>query len=154
MITECLPSVNQTPIIMNTKALLAALAGAVFSFLAGWVVFGMLLMDFYMSNTTQYEGLMKGEMPNLVLIFISGLSSSLLIAYIFSKWANVKTFGAGLMNGVIIYFFIVTSFDLSMYAFYNLMNVTLVCVDIVVGTIFGGLMGGVIGLVLGMGKKE
>ncbi len=139
---------------MTTKALLAALAGAVFSFLGGWLVFGMLLMDFYTANTTSYEGLMKLPMPDMIFIFLSGLFSSVLVAFIFSKWANVKTFGAGFTNGMIIYFLIAASFDTAMYSFYNLMNLTLVCVDIIVSTVFGGVLGGIVGVVLGMGKKE
>jgi hypothetical protein len=139
---------------MNIKAYLAALAGAVFSFLGGWVIFGMLLMDFYMANTTSYEGLMKTPMPDLVFIFLSGLSASFLLTIIFTKWANVKTFGSGFTTGMTVYFFVIISFNLSMYGFYNLMNITLVFVDTLAQTIFGGLMGGIIGFILGTGKKE
>ena len=139
---------------MNTKALLAALAGAVFAFLGGWIIFGILLMDFYQANTTSYEGLIKMPMPDLVYVFLSGLFSSVLIAFIYSKWANVKTFGAGFTNGMIIYFLMASWYDLSIYAFMNLQNLALTVVDIIAQTVFGGLIGGIIGAVLGMGKKE
>ena len=139
---------------MSSKAIIAALVGAIFSFLAGWVVYGILLMDFYTANTIVYEGLAKGPMPDLVFIFISGLFNTLLVSVIFSKWAHVKTFKGGFINGMIIYFLITGSVDLGHYAFYNLMNLTLIIADIIVGTIFGGLVCGVIGAVLGMGKKE
>jgi hypothetical protein len=138
---------------MNVKAYLAAIAGAVFSFLGGWVIFGMLLMDFYMANTTSYDGLMKSPMPDLIFIFLSGLSASFLLTIIFTKWANVSTFQGGFTNGAIIYFFVVASFNLSMYGFYNLFNITLVFVDTIAQTVFGGLIGGIIGFILGTGKK-
>lgn len=67
---------------MSQRALLAALAGAVTSFLAGWLIYGILLMDFYKANTIVYEGLMK-EPPVLWGIFVSGFCSSLLFSLIF-----------------------------------------------------------------------
>ena len=138
---------------MNTKTILAALAGSVVSFLGGWVIFGMLLMDFYTANTTKYDGLMKEPMPDLLFIFLSGLALSSLVAYIYSKWANIKTFGAGFTNGLIIYFLYACAYDLNVYGFMNLQSLTLTLSDIIAQTIFGGLVGGIIGLVLGMGKK-
>jgi hypothetical protein len=138
---------------MNTKAYLAALAGAVFSFLAGWAIFGILLADFYGSNTTQYEGLMKMPMPDLIFVFLSGLSGSFLLTIIYTKWANVKSFGDGFKNGLIVYFFYACAYDFSIYGFMNLQNLTLTLTDIIAQTIFGGAVGGIIGVVLGMGKK-
>jgi hypothetical protein len=138
---------------MNTKAILAGLAGGVFAFFAGWLIYGMLLMDFMMSHTTMYVGLMK-EPPDFVFIIISNLVYGLFFAFIFHRWANVKTLAGGFMNGMIISAFIVISFDASMYAFYNLFDMTAMGVDVVVGTIFGGLTGSVVGLVLGMGNKD
>ena len=137
---------------MNTKAILAGLAGGVFAFLGGWLVFGILLMDFYSANTTVYDGLMK-EMPDMVWLVISNLAWGFLYALIFSRWADIKSFGEGLKAGLLISFFIVLSFDASMYGFYNLNTLTLTLVDICVGTVFGGLVGGVVGLVLGTGKR-
>ena len=138
---------------MNTKTLLAGLAGGVFAFFAGWVIFGMLLMDYYSSNTTVYEGLTK-DPPDMVFIAISNLAWGFLLAVIYQKIGNVKSFGSGLTNGIIISFLIMLMFDTSMYAFYNLNELTLTIIDIIAGTIFGGLVGGVVGLVLGTGKQE
>lgn len=138
---------------MNVKAYLAAIAGAIVSFLGGWLIFGMLLMDFYMANTTWYEGLMKTPMPDLIFLFLGGLSASFLLTIIFTKWARVSTFSGGFKNGALIYFFVIISFNLNMYGFYNLMNITLVFVDTLVQTVFGGLIGGIIGFILGTGKK-
>jgi len=47
---------------MKTKFMLAGLAGGVFYFFLGWLVYGILLMNFYESNTITYDGLNK-EMP-------------------------------------------------------------------------------------------
>lgn len=138
---------------MSTKAILAGLAGGTFAFFAGWLIFGILLMDYMMSNVTTYEGLMK-DPPDMLFLVISNLAWGFLYSYIFHKWANIKTFGAGFMGGLVISFFITLSFDTSMYAFYNLMNLTGTVIDIFMGTLFGGLIGGVVGLVLGTGKQD
>lgn len=136
---------------MNTKAILAGLAGGVFAFFGGWLVYGVLLMDYFMSHTTKYDGLMK-DPPDFIFIIISNLAWGFLYALIFHRWANVKSFGPGFSKGLALSFLWMLMFDSSMYAFYNLNTLTFIGVDIVVGTLFGGLVGGVVGIVLGMGK--
>ena len=74
---------------MNTKLILATLAGGILYFLLGWLIYGVLLMDFSMANTTQYAGLMK-DMPDLLVLFLGNLSFALLMAWIFQKWANIS----------------------------------------------------------------
>ena len=139
---------------MNTKTLLATLAGAVFNFLGGWVVFGMLLIDFYNANTKTYEGLLKGDMPDLAFIFISGIFSAYLVTYVLRRIGKDFSFGTGFKHGLVVYFCMAAWTDLSIYSMYNLTNLTVTLVDIVVAGVFGGVAGGIIALVLGMGKKE
>ena len=85
---------------MDKKILTSALAGAIASFLIGWLVFGIALHGYYMENSKPYEGLMK-KMPVLWGIFAGGLIWSWLLAYIFNKWAHINTFLCDLENYVI-----------------------------------------------------
>src|SRR3712207_8732781 len=48
---------------MNIRILVATLAGGLTMFLLGWLIFGILLMDYFKANTIQYPGLMK-ETPD------------------------------------------------------------------------------------------
>ncbi len=140
---------------MIKKLLLAALAGAIVQFLLGWLVYGLLLMNFMSSQSTHYEGLMK-EMNGasfIILIFISGLAMSFLLAYIFQRWAKIGTFLSGLTGGMIFGFFVSLSFDLSSYSMMNLMSVNAIIVDVIVATILTGIVGGVIAWILGMKSK-
>ena len=137
---------------MNTKILLAALAGAVAAFLLGWVVYGILLMDFMNSNTTSYAGLTK-DPPNFIGVFIAGLCMSFLMAYVFNRWAGISTFAKGFMGGLIISLPVLLNWNISFYSFFNLYSTTWLVTDVVVGTLFYGIIGGIVGLVLGMGKK-
>jgi hypothetical protein len=137
---------------MSTRAILAGIAGAIFAFLLGWLIFGILLMDYYNANTTQYAGLMK-EMPNLVLIFISNLIFGIWVSFIFERWAKVSTIGGGIVGGIIIGLPIYLYFDLFLIASMNLFNGTVVIVDVIANTVLAALVGGLIGFILGLKKK-
>jgi uncharacterized membrane protein len=137
---------------MSTKALLAAFAGSVLAFLLGWLIYGIVLMDYFESNTTHYEGLMK-EMPNIFLIYINNLLWTLLLAFIFDKWAKIKSFGGGLKAGIIIGLPVSLSFDLYILGGMNLFTPTLVIIDVLASTVITAVAGGLIGFILGTGKK-
>lgn len=138
---------------MNLRTFIATLAGMVTLFLLGWLVFGILLMDFYQANTTHYEGLMN-EMPNLFLIIVSQLLFSFMLAYIFQVWAGFNSFAKGFTGGLFIGFFVTFAFDLYFLSGMNLFTVKSIIVDIIANTILYGIAGGVIGLVLGFGGKK
>jgi len=135
---------------MSTKSIIAAIVGAIVAFFAGWVIWGMLLMDFYEAHSTQYEGLYKEPMI-YAGIFVSQLAWGFLLAYLFEKM-GVTTFAAGFLQGVIIFFLISLAFDVFMYSSMNLMDTTVIAVDVIVNAIFGGIVGGVIAMMLGRGK--
>src|SRR4030095_7296718 len=137
---------------MNTKVLLATLAGSIAAFLLGWIVYGILLMNVMTENTIVYAGLMK-EPPNLVGIFLAGVCMAWLMAYIFYRWAGISDFAKGFMGGLIISFPIVLNYDISFYSFFNLYSTSWLVMDVIVSTLFYGIIGGIIGWVLGMGKK-
>jgi hypothetical protein len=140
---------------MNTKTLLAALGGAVASFLLGWLVYGILLMKTMEAHTIQYEGLMKTDMSatGMIGIFLSNFAMSWLLAYIFSKWSNTTTFSGGFMNGMLIALPILLTYNIGFATWFNLFSETWLVIDTIVSTLFWGVVGGVIAMILGMGKK-
>ncbi len=138
---------------MKTKVILAVLATTVTGFFLGWLIFGYALADFYKTNTTFYQGLMK-DPPSFLGLIGGSLSFGVLIVYIFDRWAKIGTFLNGLIAGLFIYFLIVLSFDMFAYGSMNLFSPMLLIVDVIANSVLGGLVGGVGGLVLGLGKKE
>jgi hypothetical protein len=138
--------------LMNTKVFLAGLAGGVAAFFLGWLLWGILAMDFMMANTTQYEGLMK-EMPDMLPLILGNLIWGLFMAYIFHRWASISTFTGGLVGGLVIALPISIMFDLYFLAGMNLYNVQALVVDVLMNTVVGVVVGGVVGWVLGTGKK-
>ncbi|MFN0216018.1 MAG: hypothetical protein ACKVT2_17295 [Saprospiraceae bacterium] len=139
---------------MNTKVLLAALAGAVTTFLTGWVLYGMALKGFFEANTTEGGmSVMRGEMPIMWGIFVGCLAWSLLLALLYNRWAGISTFKGGAMAGAWIMFLVALGADFFSYASMNVMTMTAALVDPVVNAIQGAIAGGVIGWVLGYGSK-
>ena len=108
----------------------------------------MLLHQYYNDNTFQFEGLER-KIPNLAVLFLGGLSFTLLIAYIFVNWARINSFTGGLMAGLIIGFFIATYINCYDYAFLHHHRIRLLIVDTIAGTLFTGILGGVIGWMIG-----
>jgi uncharacterized membrane protein len=135
------------------KLLLATLISALTGFILGWLIYGMLLMDFYESNITNYEGLMK-DPPAIWVYAVSNIVMGLLLSIIYHKWAGIKNFSSGLLAGAIIGFLVVFQFDVVIWGNMNLFSTTGVIVDVISATFIYAIMGGVVGFMLGMGKNN
>jgi hypothetical protein len=143
---------NIKPSFMNTKTLLGALIAGVISFLLGWLIFGILLMDYYSAHMVQYTGLTKNP-PEIWIIAISNLVWGLLIAWIFSI-AGINTVSKGFSTGFIIALLMVLGFDLLMYAQMNLFDIRMLGVDVVLNAVMGGITGAVLGWWFGRAKVK
>ena len=135
---------------MKMKPILATLALTVVYFIMGWVVYGILLMDYYTSNVVHYEGLMKEPAP--WVYFIGNLCSASMLIYVFTL-AGIKTYLKGMIVGMILFFLVTFSFDLMIYGGMNLYQGSVLVVDVIIGILFGALLGALGGLFLGMGKE-
>ena len=134
------------------KILRGTIFGGIAYFLLGWLVYGILLMDFYENNMIHYDGLNK-EMPVMWMLALSNLLMGYFLAFVFDRWAAISTLKSGFTGGLIIGFFITIIYDLSFLSMMNLMNPTMVAADIVVSSLVIGLVGAVVGWVLGYTKK-
>ena len=64
---------------MNFRVLAGSVAGAVTLFVAGYLIFGILIISFMKDHTFQYAGLVK-ETPVLMVIFLSNLVMAFMLA--------------------------------------------------------------------------
>jgi hypothetical protein len=138
---------------MNKKILLSTLAGGIVSFLLGWLIFGFLLAGYYKSNTIQYAGLMK-DPPDIWAYLVGSFLWAWMFSYVFLNWANALTFARGATAAIIISAPVIISYDLFFFASMNLMNSSVLMVDVTANVVMNALVGGVVGIVLGMNKSN
>lgn len=89
----------------TTKLLLGTLVGAVTSFIAGGLVFGLALSTYLETNAG------FSASPNFVWIIIGHLILSFLITYIFIQWAGISTLATGAKAGAAIGFLIALGYN-------------------------------------------
>ena len=132
------------------KRIMATLAGFVVFFFMGFLLYGMLLMDFFMANAGSATGVYREDAEMVWwALALGNLLQSYLLVYIFSKWANITTFSSGLQAGAMIGLILGLGYDLTMYGTSNISNLTATLVDPLVVAVTMGATGGVIGMVLG-----
>lgn len=133
---------------MNTRVLLAALAGGVAAFLLGWLIYGFILMDMMRTVNPLVEGYEKAE-PELWAIALSNIVWALLYALIFDRWARISTFISGAIGGAWMAVLIAISIDLYFIGATNVMSFNGLLLDVVANAVMGAAVGGVVGWVLG-----
>ncbi len=140
---------------MLMRVLAATVVGGITIFVLGFLIYGLLLDPYMKANMVEYAGLIK-DPPGWAALVGANMANALLFAYIFDKWAGIKTFVGGLKGGAIIMFLISLTLDLQFLAFMNLWKggPLPIVVDIIGATVLGALAGGVIGAVLGMMNKS
>ena len=139
---------------MNTnKFLIGGIIGGIAYFLLGWLVWGMLLMDFMTNNAGTATGVMKAEADMVWWALIVGnLFSGLALSYVLSK-AGVASAGAGAATGAVFGLLISAGFDFTMLGTSNIMTMKGALVDIAASLVVTAIVGAIIGAFLGMGKK-
>jgi hypothetical protein len=142
---------------MLTRILAATVAGAVTLFLLGWLIYGMLLRNFFDGAMTPAARAVMRTEPDFIPLILAQLAFGGLLAFVFAYWGSIRTFVGGLRGGAILYFLIVLGFDLQMMAFFQNMHTASpwlhLVVDVIAATVLGALGGGVVGQVLGMMDK-
>jgi hypothetical protein len=138
---------------MNTnKFLIGGIIGGIAYFLLGWLIYGMLLMDFMSSNTM--AGVYKTEADMVWWALIVGnIFSGLVLSYVLNK-SGVSTASGGASVGAMLGLLITLAFDLTMYGTSNIFtSMTGLCADVAASIVISAIVGGIIGWYLGMGKK-
>ena len=139
---------------MDTKKfLIGTLVGGVAYFLLGFIVYAILLEGFFAAHAGTATGVLKTAEMQFWPLFLGNVGHAALLSYIFVKWANVKTFSAGLSAGAVVGFLMTLGHNLVQYDTTNITDITGTLADVIVYTAMTAAVGGIIGLVLGMGKK-
>lgn len=139
---------------MNTsKFIVSGIVGGIVSCLGGYLLYGMLLKDFFASHATVQ--VMRTPETMIWWSLIAGcILSGLLYSYIFNKWANINSLGGGISAGLVLGLLSAGAMDLISYGTANMMDMTGAVADIGVGAVLGALTGGAVGMMNGMGSKK
>lgn len=137
---------------MNKKNLLAVVAGFATSFILGWLVYDVILKNFYQANSM--AGLNKPEDQVIMWAIVMGaLTGVLLMNYVLGL-AGADTFMKGATTGLIVSVLMAASYDFYFYAATNMISKSeVICVDVLSSGVQGAIIGGVIGMVRGMAGK-
>ncbi len=140
---------------MLSRVLAATVAGGVAFFILGAVIYGLILDPMVMKPNMNPDAVkLIKDPPTWIPLILANFVSAFLLAYIFEKWATIRTFAGGMSGGAVVFFLIALSFQLMFAAFMTLMNGYVPAIaDVLGSTVMGGLGGGVIGMVLGMLNK-
>jgi len=139
----------------TTKMLISGIAGGIAAFFAGWLIYGILIMDFMAQNTAPgAAGIMRAEADMVWWAMVAGnLLYGLLFSYIFNRWGQVNTLTGGLTGGAVIGLLIGAAIDLTIYAQMDIFTLNAVWMDVAASAVYGAVTGAVVGWVNGMGKK-
>lgn len=133
---------------MNTnKFLIGSLIGGIVAFMCGGVLYAVVFKDILANACPGLAAQQtKGDM---IALAIGNLATGTVLAYIFEKWANIRTWLAGGMAGATIGSMMAISFDSMMQGTTNLMSWGGVAIDTVISAILWGITGAAIGWWLG-----
>lgn len=132
---------------MNTRILYATLAGGLVSYVTGWLIFVLFLMD----NTSGYgsaTGVQKTDMSDIWALLLGNFTGAFLLAFIFSRWNGLNTLMAGAKSGALIGFLIWVTVDLVIFGTTNVYSLTGVALDVVSNTVIWAAAGTVVVWVL------
>jgi len=133
---------------MKSKVIYATIAGSIVMLLLGGLIHDGILKNLISRPEGSREDYLIG------FIFISGLFYSYMITQFYDKWANIRTWIAGLKMGIFIAFLITVTRNLLVYATLSTHDIPTLVYFTLAQLIMVGLTGAIIGLVLGYDVKK
>ena len=133
---------------MNTKQwVIGTVVGGVVIFAAGYVIFEMLLGDFYAANAGSATGVMR-DPPIVWALAVGALAYAALILYALRTQAASVNVVSGMKVGAVVGLLLWATADFTLYGITNMSNLTLTIVDPLVELVHGGIAGAVLGALL------
>ncbi len=135
------------------KLFIGGITGGILYFLLGWLIYGMLLMDFMNNHQGAAGNVQRAETEmEYLYLAIGNLAMGFMLAYVFLK-GNVNSMGSGLITGGIIGALVSVGVDCTMYGTTHVISKTAMAADVAAMTVMSAIVGAIVGMVMGMGKK-
>lgn len=135
------------------KILIAGVAGGIIFFLLGWLVYGILLMDFMSENAGPGAASIHKEPMEMWALVVSNFAWGFLFAIMFGRWSTGITPAEGAMRGAATGLLVALFLDMSMYAMSNILTAKTLVADIAAMTVIAAIGGWSIAFILRMGKR-
>jgi len=133
---------------MNIKKLaIGGITAGIIYFFLGWLIYGILLMDYMKAHPGVVSGYERVE-PDMIYLVIGNLISGFLLTYIFTK-ANISTLANGLITGAVIGLLMACAYDCMGYALTHLYSKRMIMADILAAAVVSGIAGAITGWVMG-----
>lgn len=138
---------------MNKKFWIGGIVGGIIFFLLGWLIYGMLLMNYMNEHSAMskelHDQVFKPETQfNWAALIASNILSGFLLAAIIN-WSKTYSLAAGAKIGFVVGLLMCASIDLSFYSMSNMFTVEGMIADIAAGTVITCITGAIVGLVMG-----
>ncbi|HMX80264.1 MAG TPA: hypothetical protein PLG91_08130 [Ferruginibacter sp.] len=133
------------------KWIIGGVTAGVLLFLLGWLVYGMLLMNFMNNHTGAAGNVMRTE-PDMLYLVIGNLAAGFMLAFVFIK-ANITSAASGFVTAGILNFLMAVSVDCMIYATTTTISKTAMATDVAASTVMFAITGAITALVMNMGKK-
>ena len=132
---------------MNKKILIGGIAGGIFFFLLGWLVYGILLMDYMNQHAGLRGNVNRGDADMQMIYILAGsMLQGILLAYVLVR-TNVSSLMGGFLTGAILGFLISSSVDLSMYGTTYVFSKHSILADVIAATVITAIAGAVVVLI-------
>lgn len=133
---------------MNTKQwAVGTIVGGIVLFVTGYIIFEMLLGDFYDANGGSATGVPR-DPPILWAVIVGSLAYAALILYALRGQTASLSVASGAKVGATVGFLIWACADFWIYGSTNVNNLTLAIVDPLVEGLHGGIGGAALALLL------
>jgi flagellar biosynthesis protein FlhB len=141
---------SPNPQSMNAKNMVGALLTGILIFALGFLIFMLLLGQYFSENMIQYPGLFRTE-PEYISLVLTCLSYACLLTYVFSA-AGIAGIQKGFMAGAIIGLLVQINVDTYLYSQMHLMGKKLILIDVALNGLMSGIAGAFLGWWMGRGK--
>lgn len=137
----------------TNKILLGGITGGIAYFFLGWLIYGILLMDYMQEFTNTTISRPDEEMIWWAMI-LSNLAMGFLLSIVFA-WSNTKTLFNGAKVAAIIGGLFAVSVDFSFYSMTTIYSVlTPIIVDIIAYVVMSAITGAAIAWVTSLVKQK
>ena len=131
----------------NKQWVVGAIAGGIVLMATGYLIFEVLLGDYYDANRGSATGVDRDPQLQWALA-VGSLAYAALILYALQGQAGAVNVSSGAKAGAIVGFLLWACVDFTFYGFSNINNLTVTIVDPLVELVHGGIAGAVLGALL------